>query len=199
MSRYILWRMVYPENLPKMTEKYIEQASLERIRELEAEVERLQAVHAEDVLHYHVAVEQRDEAEREIERLRTEVCRLKEALFDLTRERDELRQEKATDAWYTGWQEAVRRMQQAERERDDLRARLDRADCTHREGGDTRHCRHDRLCWHCRHDEAVALLRDGAVLIRGYGDGKYPDYPEGLLVAIDKWLARLGAALKEPL
>ena len=54
----------------------------------------------------------------EIERLRTEVCRLKEALFDLTRERDELRQEKATDAWYTGWQEAVRRMQQAERERD---------------------------------------------------------------------------------
>lgn len=34
------------------------------------------------------------------------------------RERDELRQEKATDAWHTGWQEAVRRMQQAERDRD---------------------------------------------------------------------------------
>lgn len=61
---------------------------------------------------------ERDDARAEIERLRTEVCRLKEALFDLTRERDELRQEKATDAWYTGWQEAVRRMQQAERERD---------------------------------------------------------------------------------
>ena len=44
-------------------------------------------------------------------------------------------------------------------------------------------------------DAAVALLRDGAVLIRGYGDGKYPDYPEGLLVAIDKWLARLDAFL----
>ena len=62
----------------------------------------------------------------EIERLRTEVCRLKEALFDLTRERDELRQEKATDAWYTGWQEAVRRMQQAERERDEARAEIER-------------------------------------------------------------------------
>ena len=67
---------------------------------------------------------ERDDARAEIERLRTEVCRLKEALFDLTRERDELRQEKATDAWYTGWQEAVRRMQQAERERDELRALL---------------------------------------------------------------------------
>ena len=42
---------------------------------------------------------------------------------------------------------------------------------------------------------ARALLRDGAVLIRGYGDGKYPDYPEGLLAAIDQWIARLDAAL----
>ena len=94
MPRYILWRMVSPENLPKMTEKYIEQVALERIKELEAEVERLQAVHAEDVLHYHVAVGQRDEAKREIEQLRTEVCRLKEALFDLTRERDEYRSQR---------------------------------------------------------------------------------------------------------
>ena len=65
------------------------------------------------------------------------------------------------------WEEASdeierlrRELHRAERERDEVRARLDRADCTHREGGDTRHCRHDRLCWHCRHDEAVALLKE---------------------------------------
>ena len=44
-------------------------------------------------------------------------------------------------------------------------------------------------------DAARALLLDGAVLMRGYGNGVYPDYPEGLLVAIDAWLARLDAAL----
>ena len=34
----------------------------------------------------------------------------------VTDEIERLRAEKATDAWHTGWQEAVRRMQQAERQ-----------------------------------------------------------------------------------
>ena len=71
---------------------------------------------------------ERDEARRlRQEEYEIATVRLQQALdaaTTLARERDELRQEKATDAWYTGWQEAVRRMQQAERERDELRALL---------------------------------------------------------------------------
>lgn len=53
----------------------------------------------------------------------------------------------------------------AEQERDALRdhatlamAALDRADCTRREGGDTRHCRVDAKCWRCRAEQAEAKL-----------------------------------------
>ena len=77
------------------------------------------------------------EAADEIERLRTTADSAEAAMRTLSqgwrahceqaeRERDEaraeierLRKEKATDAWHTGWQEAVRRMQEAERERDE--------------------------------------------------------------------------------
>lgn len=54
-------------------------------------------------------------------------------------------------------------VEQAERLRAELgeaRRRLDGADCTHREGGDTRHCRLDRPCWRCRADRLRALLAD---------------------------------------
>ena len=66
-------------------------------RALAAERERDEAVSALRTSRALSAIAQRerDEARAEIERLRAE---------------------KATDAWHTGWQEAVRRMQQAERQ-----------------------------------------------------------------------------------
>ena len=91
------------------------------------EIERLRAKHAarhrgaeEEIA---AAQQERDEARRlRQEEYEIATVRLQQALdaaTTLARERDELRQEKATDAWHTGWQEAVWRMQQAERERDD--------------------------------------------------------------------------------
>lgn len=57
--------------------------------------------------------------------------------------------------------EAWSRVAQACAERDDrirlcmeLKAERDTLDCTRREGGDTRHCRHDRPCLRCRLEQA---------------------------------------------
>lgn len=63
-----------------------------------------------------------------------------------------------------------------------LRHTLDRLDCTHREGGDTRHCRADRLCLRCHHDEARALLRE---CLDWFNEGPDADRPDDLCARID--------------
>src|SRR4051812_38315645 len=50
--------------------------------------------------------------------------------------------------------EMYERARNAERLVTELRCTLDGADCTQREGGDTRHCRVDQLCWRCRAERA---------------------------------------------
>jgi hypothetical protein len=49
-------------------------------------------------------------------------------------------------------------LKEAEAKLAEARAALDRADCTHREGGDARHCPPDRMCWRCRAEQAEAAL-----------------------------------------
>jgi hypothetical protein len=52
----------------------------------------------------------------------------------------------------------LERLEKAERLVTELRCTLDGADCTQREGGDTRHCRVDKLCWRCRAEKAEREL-----------------------------------------
>jgi hypothetical protein len=73
-------------------------------------------------------------------RLRAELLAAQQEIAALRQERDDDRAERLEIA----------------AQRDALRSALDLADCTHREGGDTRHCGLERKCWRCRAEAAEA-------------------------------------------
>ena len=92
-----------------------------------------------------------------------------------------------------------------------LKARLDGMDCTHREGGDTRHCPLERKCLRCQVDQLRTEIEVGVLLavvpkveqLRAWDaarariealrprDGAPTDYGLGFESAIDAALAAL--------
>lgn len=64
-------------------------ARQQREDELKEEIKQLRAFHAEDVLHYNVAVEQRDDADQQRDQWRNEAERAWEQREKAERERDE--------------------------------------------------------------------------------------------------------------
>lgn len=64
---------------------------------------------------------------------------------------------------------AERRAQEAGALVTQLRCALDGADCTYREGGDTRHCGLKRPCWHCQADNARTEALEEAARVASFG------------------------------
>lgn len=104
-------------------------------------------------------------------------------IVELEAENARLREEKATDAWHTGWQEAVRRMQEAE-----AALAQERAGCKAPfASNDHPTCSEQTCVIRCRH--ALAAERERA----GSAEAQLGDYADRCNRDVEHWKAELAA------